>query len=560
VHVLDASRSVVVVASLLDPQLRDEFAEEVRREYEELRRKHQASQKDLRFVPLARARERRLRLESPLPPPPRFLGVRAFADYPLQRVVELIDWAPFFAVWQLQGTYPHRGYPRLFEDARVGAEARRVFEDAQRMLEDVQRRRLFRLSGVLGFWPANQAADAPEDVELFASEEDREAGRPLARLHGLRQQQEHEMPDQPYLALGDLVAPWPERDYVGAFAVAVHGAEELARHYEAQHDDYRAIMAKALADRLAEAFAETLHREVRREHWGYAPDEQLSPQEMFRTRYQGIRPAPGYPSQPDHTEKDTLFVLLQAENLAQIRLTGSRAMLPASAVCALLFARREARYFAVGKIQRDQVPPPFPSHTTHIRTSDATWTRSLARRIHTSPGANARTQRPSLLLRLFSNAISRRWRTTRAARALHWRRPRSTSAPSWATSTAAKHSSSSSTQRTPPSFPDFAASPSPPQTGYLERGGGGRKNATKDGRPLATIGDHKGIKFCVESSPARRRLQKGGQARRAAVFSRVLLLLLLLLRLEEGAQSVLELVEQRVEGRLAQVAGSGGGE
>ncbi|HXG39304.1 MAG TPA: vitamin B12 dependent-methionine synthase activation domain-containing protein, partial [Candidatus Limnocylindrales bacterium] len=349
VHVADASRAVGVVGELANPATRDAFAARIREEYARIREERGIRRAREGRATLAEARANRLRIDWAAGPPPRpsFLGVRALPDHPLDDLVERIDWTPFFAAWELPGRYPE-----ILDDPRVGRSARALHDDARRLLERIVGERLLRASGVVGFWPANATPD--DDIELYASER-RE--RVVATFRTLRQQVAR--PDgRPNLALADFVAPRESGivDYVGAFAVtAGHGVDELVAGFEAAHDDYSAILVRALADRLAEAFAERLHELVRRELWGYRPDERLTNDELIAEAYQGIRPAPGYPACPDHTEKRTILALLGAERAVGIRLTESCAMLPAASVSGYYFWRPEARYFGVGRIGRDQL-------------------------------------------------------------------------------------------------------------------------------------------------------------------------------------------------------------
>jgi 5-methyltetrahydrofolate--homocysteine methyltransferase len=283
---------------------------------------------------------------SSTPTHPCFLGTRVFRDYPLAELVPLIDWTPFFQTWELAGHYP-----AILDDPSVGATARDLFRDANELLNRIVRERLRLGHAVLGFFPANSVND---DIELY-TDDDRQERR--AVVHTLRQQMV-KPPGRPNLALADFVAPRESgvADYLGAFAVtAGAGVEALWAQCASHHDDYGASLAKALADRLAEAFAEQLHLRVRREFWGYAREESLDAEGLIRERYQGIRPAPGYPACPDHTEKGALFDLLGAERQAGIRLTESFAMLPAASVSGYYFWRPEAQYFGVGKVGRDQV-------------------------------------------------------------------------------------------------------------------------------------------------------------------------------------------------------------
>jgi 5-methyltetrahydrofolate--homocysteine methyltransferase len=347
VHVLDASRAVGVAGSLLSPGLRDEFAAGVAAEYQEIRRDRAGRRATETRQPIAAARAKRLVPDwSRTPPVPCFTGVRAFDDYPLGELVERIDWTPFFQTWELAGHYP-----AILDDPAKGPAARSLFADATALLDRIVRDRLLRARGVLGFFPAAAVGD---DIEVYRQADRRDQ---LAVIHTLRQQMAKQT-GRPNLALADFVAPAESgvTDWIGAFAVTTgHGLEELVAQFKAQQDDYSAILATALADRLAEAFAERLHERVRREFWGYAPDEALENEDLVRERYQGIRPAPGYPACPDHTEKATLFALLGAEERAGIRLTESFAMLPGAAVSGYFFWRPEAQYFGVGKVDRDQV-------------------------------------------------------------------------------------------------------------------------------------------------------------------------------------------------------------
>jgi 5-methyltetrahydrofolate--homocysteine methyltransferase len=348
VHVLDASRAVGVAGSLLSPGLRGEFAARTAAEYGEIRRQRADRRPAEARQPIAAARGNRLRIDWPATPVPVpcFAGVRAFDDYPLAELVDRIDWTPFFQTWELAGHYP-----AILDDPSVGPAARSLLADATGLLDRMVREELLRARGVVGFFPAAAVGD---DIELYRSDGRRE---PLAVIHTLRQQMAKQ-PGRPNLALADFVAPADTgvADWIGLFAVTTgHGLDELVAEFQERQDDYNAILAKALADRLAEAFAERLHERVRREFWGYAPNEALANEDLVRERYQGIRPAPGYPACPDHTEKATLFALLGAEARAGIRLTESYAMLPGASVSGYYFWRPEAQYFGVGKIERDQV-------------------------------------------------------------------------------------------------------------------------------------------------------------------------------------------------------------
>jgi 5-methyltetrahydrofolate--homocysteine methyltransferase len=361
IHVLDASRSVVVVSNLLDQGTkRSEYVSEVRELYEELVEEHYAGLEDRSYLSLADARAKRMRVDwaarlaAPVPAPAR-PGVTdvTMEAAELEQLVPFIDWNPFFQTWELRGKYPNRGYPKIFQDEAVGEEAKKLFDDAHAMLAKIFAEGWLTAKGVAGIFPASSSGD---DVHVFADEASRSSGAALTTLCMLRQQAEKET-EEPYLCQSDFVAPADSgvKDHIGGFAVAIFGVESKCAEFEAGHDDYSKILLQAVADRLAEAFAEKLHMDIRRNIWGYAIDEDLTPEDMLRCKYQGIRPAPGYPSQPDHTEKRTLWKLLDVEAHSGIRLTESLAMWPASAVSALVFADPASKYFAVGKIGRDQV-------------------------------------------------------------------------------------------------------------------------------------------------------------------------------------------------------------
>ena len=346
VHVLDASRAVDVVGQLLSENAREGFLGKIQGEQEADRKRHEASQ-DREILPFAQARGRRLQLDWQSSPVerPSFLGRRVFYEAPLSDLAPYIDWTPFFHVWELRGVYPD-----ILDHPEQGAAARDLYKSGRSLLEWMIRERLVTARGVYGFYPANSEG---EDIILYAEEaRDRE----VARFHTLRQQTP--APDgRPRLALADYIAPRDtgHADYLGAFAVSAgFGVDRLVRRFERDHDDYNAILAKALADRLAEAFAEKLHETARRE-WGYGRDERLSREDFIKERYRGIRPAPGYPACPDHSEKLVLWELLGVHEAVEIELTESCAMDPAASVCGLYFAHPEARYFSVGKIGRDQV-------------------------------------------------------------------------------------------------------------------------------------------------------------------------------------------------------------
>ncbi|CAH1792878.1 unnamed protein product [Owenia fusiformis] len=352
VHVLDASKSVVVCSSLKDDNLREEFIEDVAEEYDYIREEHYDSLKDRKFLSLKQARDKMLEIDwtSYKPVRPTFLGVRRFDTYDLKDLVPYIDWKPFFDVWQLRGKYPNRGYPKIFNDANVGEEAKKVMADAQAMLQSIIDNGLLQARGVVGFYKANSVED---DIYVYD-----ETGQHSHTLYGLRQQAEKDSScDDPYTCLSDFIAPKDTgmTDYIGMFAVSAgFGVNDMCKKFEEQLDDYNIIMVKALADRLAEAFAEQLHEEVRKHIWSYCKDEHLNAQELHKIKYQGIRPAPGYPSQPDHTEKQTMWQLLDADAVG-IKLTESLAMDPAASVSGLYFANPNSTYFAVGKCGKDQI-------------------------------------------------------------------------------------------------------------------------------------------------------------------------------------------------------------
>ena len=306
----------------------------------------------VRLLPLGEARRRRPVLDwAEAAPRPTFLGVRAFSDYPLDDLLDHIDWTPFFTTWEMRGRYPD-----ILDSPTYGKEARSLLDDAKAMLRHMVDERILTANAVVGFWPAASNGD---DVILY---EDEARLRTLAEFHFLRQQTERARAragfDPANLCLADFIAPAGSgvADHMGLFAVTAGvGLDEFARALEREHDDYGSIMAKALADRLAEAFAERMHEIVRRELWGYASEERLTKEELIREKYQGIRPAPGYPACPDHTEKGLLFDLLDAERSAGVKLTENFAMWPAASVSGFYFAHPDARYFGVGRIGRDAV-------------------------------------------------------------------------------------------------------------------------------------------------------------------------------------------------------------
>ncbi len=347
VYVNDASRAVGVAQALLSREGRGAYVTDIRAEYAKIAAAHARAQADKQRLSLAAARANALKLDwkDYTPPKPIFLGTKVLENYPLEELVKYIDWTPFFQTWELNGKFP-----AILDDPKFGEAARPLYEDARAMLDKIVAEKWFRAGGVFGFWPANAEGD---DIVLFADEARK---TPIATLHTLRQQltkREGRFNE----ALSDFVAPRASGvpDYIGAFAVTAGvGEDQIAERFKQKNDDYSAILAKALADRLAEAFAERLHQRVRKEFWGYAADETLSIQELIEEKYAGIRPAPGYPAQPEHTEKATIFKLLPADKIG-VQLTESFAMWPGASVSGLYFSHPQSHYFGVGKVERDQV-------------------------------------------------------------------------------------------------------------------------------------------------------------------------------------------------------------
>ncbi|MFA6966174.1 methionine synthase [Bosea sp. (in: a-proteobacteria)] len=348
VYVTDASRAVGVVSSLLSQDQKPAYVEGIRAEYAKVSAAHRRSEADKQRLPLAKARANAFKADwsNYTPPKPSFLGTRTFRNYDLADLVPLIDWTPFFQTWEMKGRFP-----AILEDEKQGEAARALWDDAQAMLKRIVEERWFNPKAVIGFWPANAVGD---DIALYTGESRTER---LATLHGLRQQLS-KRDGKPNMCISDFFAPEGiERpDYVGAFVVTAGAEEErISERFARDNDDYRSIMVKALADRFAEAFAERMHQLVRRDYWAYAPDEALSNEDLIREEYRGIRPAPGYPAQPDHTEKATLFSLLQAESRVGVKLTESFAMWPGSSVSGIYLSHPAAYYFGVAKVERDQV-------------------------------------------------------------------------------------------------------------------------------------------------------------------------------------------------------------
>ena len=346
IHVNDASRSVPVVSNLLSKDLKKDYVKEIRAEYERVREYHKADRAQTKFIPLNQARENAVMLSEVKVFKPELIGNKILDDYPLEEIAALIDWTPFFHSWEMKGSYP-----KILDDAERGVEARKLFADAQAMLKKIITEKWLKANAVIGIYPAERDMD---DIKVFTDES---KSVQLCTFHTLRQQTEKPS-DTPNVALSDYIYSEKQapNDYIGAFAVSTgFGIEEHVARFENDHDDYSAIMLKALADRLAEAFAELLHMKVRTQYWGYAKNEHLSNEEIIKEKYQGIRPAPGYPAQPDHTEKTTIWKLLDVEKSTGITLTDSLAMYPTAAVSGLYFSHADTHYFGLGKIQKDQV-------------------------------------------------------------------------------------------------------------------------------------------------------------------------------------------------------------
>jgi 5-methyltetrahydrofolate--homocysteine methyltransferase len=332
----------------MEPQLKKDLAIKIKAEYQKLREDHASRQSMKSFVPIADARLKGLVTDWKKADitTPSFTGIKVFKDFDLNLIRRKIDWSPYFFTWEFRGKFP-----QILKDPVIGQEAKRVYDDANTLLDEIISKKLLHANGVIGFFPANAVGD---DIELYKNEDRKQV---LDVLYNLRQQV-LVSPDKPFLSHADYIAPKSSgiKDYVGAFAVTTGiGLDELVRKFEADHDDYKSIMAKAVADRLAEAFAELMHEMVRKELWGFAKDENLSNDQIILGQYRSIRPAPGYPACPDHTEKATLFKLLDATKNTGITLTESFAMFPTAAVCGLYFAHPQSKYFAIGSIAQDQV-------------------------------------------------------------------------------------------------------------------------------------------------------------------------------------------------------------
>ncbi|HEY9123396.1 MAG TPA: vitamin B12 dependent-methionine synthase activation domain-containing protein, partial [Bacteroidales bacterium] len=347
IHVKDASKSVPVVSNLLSKSLHKNFIEEVRREYDNLRTSYNITSSAGNYVSLEQARANKVKIDWNIEKPfkPMFVGTKVWNNYPIEDIRKYINWMFFFIVWQLKGKYPE-----ILQDPEKGAEARKLFNDANKLLDELQSKRLIKANAVFGIYPANAVGD---DIEVYTDESRTEVFKVFRNLRNQAKQNVNE----PNACLSDFIAPKESgiKDYIGAFAVTAGiGVDKLIAEAKENHDDYKVIMLEALADRLAEAFTELLHEKVRKEIWGYASSEALSVDDMLLEKFKGIRPAHGYPACPDHSEKQTLFELLQASKNSGISLTESNMMLPAASVSGLIFAHPRSQYFFVDKIGKDQ--------------------------------------------------------------------------------------------------------------------------------------------------------------------------------------------------------------
>jgi 5-methyltetrahydrofolate--homocysteine methyltransferase len=362
VHVLDASRSVTVAGSLLSKEQKPEFVKNLNEEYRKLKEDFGNKKVTKAYLPFSVAQQNRVNIDwkNFKPVRPTFIGTKSFIDHDLKEIAEYIDWQPFFIAWELHGKFP-----QILSDSKVGVEATKLYNDAQALLKKIIEEKWLTAKGVIGFWPAN--SDGKDTIIVAPSNSPGGGGQENTRLECLRQQIK-KAAGQPNMSLADFIKPSNDssssssggggqegHDYIGAFAVTIDGIEPHLKRFNEQHDDYNKITLQALADRLAEAFAEMLHAKTRREYWAYVKDESLSNEDLIQEKYQGIRPAPGYPACPDHTEKYKLFALLDATTATGIQLTESLAMYPASSVCGWYFANPESKYFGIGKIEKDQV-------------------------------------------------------------------------------------------------------------------------------------------------------------------------------------------------------------
>ena len=343
VYVLDASRSVTVAGNLLSKENKTAFLSDIDTEYTKLKADFANKRTIKQYIPFTEAQKNHVKIDwsNYTPPVPAFTGSKVFSDYDLNEIRAYIDWGPFFIAWEMKGKYPD-----ILKDAHVGVEATKLFNEANAMLDKIIAEKWLTAKGVVGYWKAEKTA--PDTVVVKD-----ENGNVLHHLESLRQQQK-KAANQPNFSLADFISDRQE-DYIGAFAVSIHGIEPHLQKFVDNHDDYNKIMLQALADRLAEGFAEVLHKRTRKEFWGYAANEDMSNAELVKEEYQGIRPAPGYPACPDHTEKHKLFALLNATENAGIQLTESLAMYPAASVCGWYFSHPQSTYFGVGKISDDQL-------------------------------------------------------------------------------------------------------------------------------------------------------------------------------------------------------------
>jgi len=351
IHVLDASRSCTVVSSVMSGE-KQSYLADIKEEYAEIREEYYATLVDKKWKTIEQAQKKKPTLDWSLTPPkPNFIGNLMIKDHPISEIIEYIDWTPFFQLYQLRGKYPNRDYPAIFNDARVGGEAKKLFAEAQEMLEFIIKEGILKASGVAGIWPANSVGD---DIEVYSNEN---RDNVKCTFYGLRQQLD--MGESEYWCQGDFIAPkGVASDHIAAFACTGGlGCHEQRQKYEDKGEIDQAILLEAIADRLAEAFAELIHLKIRTTLWGFSPDEKCSLDDILKVRYQGIRPAPGYPSQPDHREKKQMWDLLDIDRLSEgtMELTESFMMQPSASVSALVFAHPQAKYFAVGPVNKDQV-------------------------------------------------------------------------------------------------------------------------------------------------------------------------------------------------------------
>jgi 5-methyltetrahydrofolate--homocysteine methyltransferase len=366
-HVLDASRSVTAAGSLLSKEQKPQFLNKIKEEYEKLKKDFGDKKSVKSFLPFPEAQKNGAKIdwENFSPVSPTFTGTKIFTDYSLSDIEKYIDWQPFFIAWEMHGKFP-----QILTDNKIGKEATKLFNDAKKLLQKIINEKWLTAKGVIGFWKAGRTA--PDTISIH-----NDSGEEINRLEFLRQQIK-KAEGQPNLSLADFIkqSPSTPADFIGAFAVSIHGIEEHIKKFETEHDDYNKIILQALADRLAEAFAELLHQRTRKEFWPYASDEHLSNEELIEEKYLGIRPAPGYPACPDHTEKYKLFNLLNAEKNASITLTESLAMYPASSVCGWYFAHPESKYFGIGKISEDQLKDYAERKGMNIEEATK-WLRSI---------------------------------------------------------------------------------------------------------------------------------------------------------------------------------------